>query len=118
MVTKNSIELYSTNWQNKVSLLVTLALNEERIYSVQWDEAWHLFGEFKQYSHKKVRLWSIRNIDEEYPSCFLGPLQYLVNNKNLAVYDHKKKKHQTINWPEAGEYIPSIQRNKAVMKIH
>ena len=79
---------------------------------------WHLYGEFKQYSHKKIHLWGIRNIDEEYPSCFFGPLQYLVNNKNLGVYNHKKKMHQTINWPEASEYIPSIQRSKAEMKIH
>ena len=63
-MTKNSIELYWTDWEHKVQLFLVLNLNNERIFSIQSKNGWEIFGEFKQYSPKKIKLWKIQSIEE------------------------------------------------------
>ena len=83
---------------------------------MQWKDRWHIYGDFKQYSPKQLRLWQVESVNEEFPSCFLGHLQYIMNHKHLAVYDYLKKTHQDIYWPEAASYLQEIHQGTGNMK--
>lgn len=95
-----------------MELLLSVALNQERIYSFDWDQKWTVFGEFKQYSPKKVTLEYATDYDEDLPTCFVGQIQYLLTNKRIVSYDHRSKKRRNVDWVDAQKWIPKLKRAK------
>jgi hypothetical protein len=79
-------------------------------------DGWNCYGEFKQYSSRQIRLWSVQSVEEECQSCFLGRLQFVLGRKHLVEFDHRNGQRQIIQWEKSEEYLKTIREHKLQLK--
>lgn len=116
MASKEAVQIYWTDWHAKIELRCFVALSEEAIYSLAWRDGWTVFGEFKQYSPKKVKLFRTHSYDQSFSSCFLGELQFILTNKRLVCYDHLARRLKDIEWQNREEDTAML-KGKVKMKV-
>jgi hypothetical protein len=94
-----------------------VALSQEPIYSIAWEGSWKVFGDFKQYSPSKIKLVRTQSYDDDFSSCFLGELQFILTNKRLVSYNHRTKRMNDIEWVEREEQIARLKDDQIEMKV-
>ena len=66
------------------------------VHSIEFDSMWVAYGNFKQYSSKKIKLYRLDNIDHDHLTCYVGSKQFIVSSTKLIMYEHKTHKRKYI----------------------